>query len=130
MPFPTPEFTMRPVSRLALAFLTFAIISPGPLRAQATPTADDLIARYLKTVGGAEKVESIKSLRRTGKYTGGGGFEDGGVVPVGPVQRQGGIHGQKHPALGGRGQAAPAAPPSCRWQHSSTYAANMLFLQH
>lgn len=43
-----------------------------PLAAQ---TADDIIAKYVKTVGGMEKIQAVKSLRRTGKFTGGGGFE-------------------------------------------------------
>jgi hypothetical protein len=43
-----------------------------PLAAQ---TADDIIAKYVKTVGGMEKIQAVKTLRRTGKFTGGGGFE-------------------------------------------------------
>jgi outer membrane lipoprotein-sorting protein len=43
-----------------------------PVSAQ---TAEEIIAKYIKTIGGAEKIEAIKTLRRTGKYTGGGGFE-------------------------------------------------------
>jgi hypothetical protein len=43
-----------------------------PLTAQ---SADDLIAKYLKTVGGMERIQAVKTLRRTGKFTGGGGFE-------------------------------------------------------
>src|SRR5262252_5631535 len=43
-----------------------------PVSAQ---TADEIIAKYIKTIGGAEKIEAIKTLRRTGKFTGGGGFE-------------------------------------------------------
>ncbi|HLF13397.1 MAG TPA: hypothetical protein VI932_00725 [Bacteroidota bacterium] len=38
-------------------------------------TADEIIAKYIKTVGGAEKIRSVTSLRRTGKFIGGGGFE-------------------------------------------------------
>lgn len=38
-------------------------------------TADEIIAKYVKTIGGMEKLQAIKTLRRTGKYTGGGGFE-------------------------------------------------------
>src|SRR5213079_929288 len=43
-----------------------------PLSAQ---TADDIIAKYVKTVGGMEKIQAVTTLRRTGKFTGGGGFE-------------------------------------------------------
>ncbi|MBI1761512.1 MAG: hypothetical protein HYR56_08765 [Acidobacteria bacterium] len=41
----------------------------------AAQTADEIIAKYLKTIGGAPKLEALKTLRRTGKFTGGGGFE-------------------------------------------------------
>jgi hypothetical protein len=47
-------------------------LSTMPVSAQ---TADEIIAKYIKTIGGAEKIEAIKTLRRTGKFTGGGGFE-------------------------------------------------------
>jgi hypothetical protein len=43
-----------------------------PLPAQ---TADDIIAKYLKTVGGMERIQAVSTLRRAGKFTGGGGFE-------------------------------------------------------
>jgi hypothetical protein len=43
-----------------------------PVSAQ---TAEEIIAKYIKTIGGVEKIEAIKTLRRTGKFTGGGGFE-------------------------------------------------------
>ncbi|MDP9200500.1 MAG: hypothetical protein M3P26_01015 [Gemmatimonadota bacterium] len=63
--------------RIALLSLTsLALIGTGaPVRAQTTPTADDIIARYIKTVGGADKIQSIRTLRRIGKYTGDDGFE-------------------------------------------------------
>jgi hypothetical protein len=38
-------------------------------------TADDIIARYIKTVGGMERIQVVQTLRRTGRFTGGGGFE-------------------------------------------------------
>src|SRR5256714_12874806 len=38
-------------------------------------TADDVVARYLKAVGGMDKIQAVQSLRRSGKYIGGGGFE-------------------------------------------------------
>jgi hypothetical protein len=40
-------------------------------------TADEIVARYVKTVGGMDKISAVKSTRRTGKFTGGGGFEAG-----------------------------------------------------
>jgi photosystem II stability/assembly factor-like uncharacterized protein/outer membrane lipoprotein-sorting protein len=43
-----------------------------PLSAQ---TADEIVAKYVKTVGGMDRINAVKTLRRTGKYTGGGGFE-------------------------------------------------------
>src|SRR5512141_188001 len=68
---------MRTAPRLTLAALLLAVSSAPALslRAQITPTADDLIARYLKTVGGMDKISAVKSLRRVGKFNGGGGFE-------------------------------------------------------
>jgi photosystem II stability/assembly factor-like uncharacterized protein len=38
-------------------------------------SADEIIARYIKTVGGADRIAAVTSLKRTGKFTGGGGFE-------------------------------------------------------
>lgn len=38
-------------------------------------TADEIVAKYIKTVGGLEKIEAVKSIRRTGKVIAGGGFE-------------------------------------------------------
>ena len=48
-----------------------ALLAP-PLAAQ---SADDIIAKYVKTVGGMAKIQAVTTLRRTGKFTGGGGFE-------------------------------------------------------
>jgi len=42
-------------------------------------TADEIVSKYVKTVGGMDKIAAVKSLRRTGKFTGGGGFEAGVV---------------------------------------------------
>lgn len=38
-------------------------------------TADEILARYVKTIGGMEKIDAVKSIRRTGKVIAGGGFE-------------------------------------------------------
>ena len=38
-------------------------------------TADEIIAKYIQKIGGIEKLAAIKTMRTTGKFTGGGGFE-------------------------------------------------------
>jgi photosystem II stability/assembly factor-like uncharacterized protein len=42
---------------------------------QSAQTADDIIARYVKKIGGADRIRAIRTLRRTGRFYGGGGFE-------------------------------------------------------
>ncbi len=67
------RFTSRPLILLSASFV--AIASASSLSAQAPQTADELIARYIKAVGGLDKIKAVSSLRRVGKYNGGGGFE-------------------------------------------------------
>lgn len=55
--------------------LTTAGVAVNRSRAQNPPTVDEIISRYLKTIGGMEKIQAVNSLRRTGKFIGGGGFE-------------------------------------------------------
>lgn len=55
--------------------LLFLAVVPALAGAQAPRTADELIARYVQKIGGIEKIRAVQSLRRTGKLTGGGGFE-------------------------------------------------------
>ncbi|HKB80410.1 MAG TPA: outer membrane lipoprotein-sorting protein [Thermoanaerobaculia bacterium] len=43
-----------------------------PLCAQ---TADEIVSKYVKTIGGMDKLEAVKTIRRTGTFHGGGGFE-------------------------------------------------------
>jgi hypothetical protein len=57
--------------RILLRIVGLALFAM-PVSAQ---TAEEIVAKYIKTIGGAEKIEAIKTLRRTGKFTGGGGFE-------------------------------------------------------
>ena len=38
-------------------------------------SADEIIAGYVKTIGGMEKLEAIKTLKKSGRYTSGGGLE-------------------------------------------------------
>ena len=59
---------MRKFVLSSVALLVFA--TPG--RAQ---TVDEIVAKYQQRIGGAERIQAIQSLRRTGKFYGGGGFE-------------------------------------------------------
>jgi hypothetical protein len=38
-------------------------------------TADEIIAKYVKTIGGLDAINAVHTVKRTGKFTGGGGFE-------------------------------------------------------
>jgi len=58
--------------RNVLLKLVGLALCTAPLSAQ---TADDIIARYIKTVGGMDRIQAVQTLRRTGRFTGGGGFE-------------------------------------------------------
>src|SRR5215831_17163631 len=59
---------MRKILLGVLAVTMFAI----PASAQ---TADEIIAKYIKAVGGIEKIQAVNTLRRSGKIIAGGGFE-------------------------------------------------------
>jgi len=48
------------------------VVFAMPVSAQ---TADEIVGKYIKTIGGMEKIQAVKTLRRRGKFTGGGGFE-------------------------------------------------------
>jgi outer membrane lipoprotein-sorting protein len=58
--------------RSVLSTLAAVALFGAPLSAQ---TADSIIARYLRTVGGMEHIQAVQTLRRVGKVTSGGGFE-------------------------------------------------------
>ncbi len=57
--------------RVLLAMAGLVLIAM-PARAQ---NAEEIVAKYIKTIGGQEKIQAVKTLRRSGKFTGGGGFE-------------------------------------------------------
>jgi len=59
---------MRKLILLLVALAVFA----APAAAQ---SVDEIIAHYLKAVGGMERIQAVNTLRRTGKFNGGGGFE-------------------------------------------------------
>jgi hypothetical protein len=62
------EKTMR---RVLVSIATLALFAM-PASAQ---TVDEIISHYIKTIGGMEKIQAVSTLRRRGKFTGGGGFE-------------------------------------------------------
>ena len=57
--------------KIALMLATVALFAL-PASAQ---TVDEILSHYFKTVGGMEKIQTVQTLRRTGKFIGGGGFE-------------------------------------------------------
>jgi len=59
-------------TRTVFAAIIGLVLCAGSATAQ---TADELVTKYVKAIGGAERISAIKTLRRTGKYIGGGGFE-------------------------------------------------------
>jgi hypothetical protein len=54
--------------------LALACVAASAAHASAQ-TADEIVEKFIKTVGGMEKIQAVKSLRRVGRYSGGGGFE-------------------------------------------------------
>jgi len=58
--------------RSVLSTLAAVALYAAPLSAQ---TADSIISRYLKTLGGTEHIQAVQTLRRVGRIIGGGGFE-------------------------------------------------------
>jgi len=67
---------MRRIFLVGLIFIFLTPLVANSARAQnRTPTVDEIVNHYLKTVGGLDKIRAVTSLRRTGKFIGGGGFE-------------------------------------------------------
>ncbi|HEX6097069.1 MAG TPA: sialidase [Thermoanaerobaculia bacterium] len=57
--------------RAALAVL----VSLAAAATVAAQTADEIVQKYIRQSGGLERIQAVHTLRRTGTYTGGGGFE-------------------------------------------------------
>lgn len=55
-------------------FAALVVLSLSALPASAQ-TADEIIAKYITTIGGMQKLQAIQTLRRAGKSVGDGGFE-------------------------------------------------------
>ncbi|MDB4909028.1 MAG: sialidase [Gemmatimonadetes bacterium] len=60
---------MRSLTRL---FLVAAVLAAPQLHAQ---SADDIVAKYVARSGGADRIHAVTTIRRVGKFYGGGGFE-------------------------------------------------------
>src|SRR5256886_13954298 len=58
------------------ALLAAFVLCAAPLSAQ---NADSIIAKCIQASGGMARIQALQTLRRTGKFTGGGGFEAVGV---------------------------------------------------
>src|SRR6266849_9245215 len=60
------------IMRSTLLKVAALALCATPLSAQ---SADSLIAKYIQASGGMARIQALQTLRRTGKFTGGGGFE-------------------------------------------------------
>jgi hypothetical protein len=58
--------------RKVLLVMTGLVLLAIPVSAQ---TVEEIVTKYIKTLGGIEKIQTVKTLRRSGKFTGSGGFE-------------------------------------------------------
>lgn len=58
--------------KFLLGIVGLLLFASQAARAQ---TADEIIAKYIQKIGGMEKLQAIKTMRATGKFSGGGGFE-------------------------------------------------------
>jgi len=61
--------------RRSSAVLAGLALLASPLLADSAPTADEIVVKFVQKIGGMEKIAAIQTLRSTGKFTGGGGFE-------------------------------------------------------
>jgi hypothetical protein len=57
--------------RVLLVLAGIALVA-RPVAAQ---SADEIVGKYLKAIGGTEAIQAVKTLRRSGRYIGSGGFE-------------------------------------------------------
>src|SRR5882724_10898235 len=72
-PFESLKFSRKEKGmRRTLLALAGVVLLSVPASAQ---TAEDIVNKYIKTVGGMDKIQAVKTLKRVGKFTGGGGFE-------------------------------------------------------
>lgn len=58
-----------------LLILSAGLWAAPAVSAISAQSVDSLVAKYIQASGGMAKIQAIQTLRRTGKFTGGGGFE-------------------------------------------------------
>ncbi len=61
--------------KLFLSLFALVLAGPALLSAQSVPTADDIIAKYAQRIGGTDRLRAVQTVRKSGKFYGGGGFE-------------------------------------------------------
>lgn len=61
--------------RLIPALFVAAALAPARAPAQSAPTADAIVACYARRIGGLDRLRAVHTIRKTGKFYGGGGFE-------------------------------------------------------
>jgi len=54
---------------------TFALLLFGAATLRAQQSVDEIVAKYAQRIGGVDRLQAVQTLRRTGKFYGGGGFE-------------------------------------------------------
>jgi hypothetical protein len=60
------------IRKLVVLCAGLSLAPPGVVVSQ---TADSIIDRFIQTSGGMARIQAIQTLRRTGRFQGGGGFE-------------------------------------------------------
>ena len=66
---------MRRFAGIVTGLFAAAALTAQSAAAPPAKSADEIIAGYIKTIGGIEKLEAIKTLKRSGRYTFGSGLE-------------------------------------------------------
>ena len=61
--------------KFLLFLVALTLAAPALASAQATPSVDEIIACYARRIGGDERLRAVQSVRKSGRFYGGGGFE-------------------------------------------------------
>lgn len=55
--------------------LCFVFVSAFLAASVSAQNTDEIIAKYVKAIGGMDKIKAVKTMKTSGKFVGGGGFE-------------------------------------------------------